>query len=152
MRTGIRFGIDVGKARIGVARSDMHGMLASPVATLDRASDWQQKLVSLIADGAPLEIYVGYPLNLKGEHTASTDDAVSVAREIADMTDVSVRLVDERLTTNAAHQQLHSSGKKQHQTRSVVDQVAAVMLVQHALDYESNTGKVPGTPIADMEE
>lgn len=152
MRTGIRFGIDVGTARVGVAKSDLHGMLASPVETLDRSSDWQQVLKTLITDLAPIEIYVGYPLNLKGAHTQSTTDALAAAREIALLTDVPVRMVDERLTTTTAHQQLRASGKKQHQTRSVVDQVAAVMLVQHALDFESQTGNVPGTPIADIEE
>jgi putative Holliday junction resolvase len=75
---------------------------------------------------------------------------MSVAREVALVTTASVRLVDERLTTVSAHSALRSAGKKQKQTRNVIDQVAAVMILQHALDSERSSGNAPGKDLSEF--
>lgn len=151
MRTGVRIGIDVGTVRIGVARSDRDGFLATPVETIDRTSESAIIRISeLIAEHEAIEVIVGLPLSLNGAHTASTEDAMSVAREVSFATSAPVRLVDERLTTVSAHSALRSAGKKQKQTRNVIDQVAAVMILQHALDSERSSGKAPGKDLSEF--
>ncbi|AWR21401.1 putative Holliday junction resolvase [Aurantimicrobium minutum] len=151
MRSGVRVGIDIGTVRIGVARSDRDGYLATPVETVDRGSENPiGQLVSLIAELEAIEVIVGLPLSLNGSHTASTEDALVMARELAQNSSVPVRLVDERLTTVSAHSALRAAGKKQKQTRSVIDQVAAVMILQHALDSERSSGNLPGKDISEF--
>ena len=151
MRSGVRVGIDIGTVRIGVARSDRDGYLATPVETVDRGSENPiGQLVSLIAELEAIEVIVGLPLSLNGSHTASTEDALVMARELSENTHVPVRLIDERLTTVSAHSALRAAGKKQKQTRSVIDQVAAVMILQHALDSERSSGNLPGKDISEF--
>ena len=151
MRSGVRVGIDIGTVRIGVARSDRDGYLATPVETVDRGSENPiGQLVSLIDELEAIEVIVGMPLSLNGSHTASTEDALVMARELAQNASVPVRLVDERLTTVSAHSALRAAGKKQKQTRSVIDQVAAVMILQHALDSERSSGNLPGKDISEF--
>lgn len=151
MRTGVRVGIDIGTVRIGVARSDRDGYLATPVETVDRASGNPiSQLLSLIDELGAVEIIVGLPLSLNGSHTASTEDALKMALELSKKTNVNVRLVDERLTTVSAHSAMRAVGKNQKQTRSVIDQVAAVMILQHALDSERTSGKLPGKDISEF--
>jgi putative Holliday junction resolvase len=152
VRQGIRLGIDVGKVRVGVAQSDRNGMLATPVATLQRGDDdVVDRISALVREQDAIEIVVGLPLALSGAMTASTRDAVELARELDAVVGVPVVMVDERLSTVSAHSALRSSGKKQKQTRGVIDQVAAVLILQHALDTERGTGKNPGRPVADIQ-
>ncbi|KGA06027.1 MAG: Holliday junction resolvase RuvX [Pontimonas sp.] len=142
MREGIRLGIDVGQARVGVARSDPQATMAVPVATVARATALL-KISGLLEEYQPLEVVVGLPINLQGERTASTEDAEAFAREIAALGPVPVRMVDERLSTVSAISALHSAGRSSRSHRLVVDQVAAVILLQHTLDVERSQG-VPG--------
>lgn len=151
MRSGVRVGIDVGTVRIGIARSDRDGLLATPVETVDRTAENPiVQIVQIVQELDAVEIIVGLPLSLGGGTTASTEDALVVAREVASAIDVPVRLVDERLTTVSAHSALRASGKKQKQTRAVIDQVAAVMILQHALDTERSSGNLPGKDISEF--
>lgn len=151
MRSGVRVGIDVGTVRIGIARSDSDGLLATPVVTIDRTSDKPvDQIVRIVNDLDAFEIVVGLPLSLSGGSTASTQDALLLSREVAQAVNVPVRLIDERLTTVSAHSALRASGKKQKQTRGVIDQVAAVMILQHALDSERSSGNLPGKEISEF--
>jgi putative Holliday junction resolvase len=151
MRTGVRIGIDVGTVRIGVSRSDRDGYLATPVETVDRGSATPvQRLVHIISELDASEIVVGLPLSLSGTHTASTEDALIVARQLSSLTTVPIRLIDERLTTVSAHSAMRSVGKTQKQSRSVIDQVAAVMILQHALDSERSSGNIPGKDLSEF--
>lgn len=151
MRPGVRVGIDVGTVRIGVARSDRDGLLATPVQTIHReTNNFVAELVAIMRELEAVEVIIGLPLSLSGAHTASTEDALAVARDLAHQTDVPCRLVDERLTTVSAHSALRTAGKKQKQTRSVIDQVAAVMILQHALDSERSSGNLPGTELSEF--
>ena len=148
MRSGVRLGIDVGKARIGVARSDAHAMLATPVETVPRdpAGDTDiRRIVEICGELDPIEIVVGLPLALSGGHTASTDDASAFAVSLAKATGIPVRLVDERLSTVSAHSALRTSGRRQKGSRGIVDQVAAVIILQHAIDTERGSALPPGS-------
>jgi len=151
-RRGVRLGIDVGKARVGVARCDPDGMLAVPVETVPRSESSIDRLVELSVEYEPLEFVVGLPVNMRGDDTASTVDAREFAAAVHERTGIPVRLVDERLSTVAAHAALRSSGRTQKNSRSIVDQVAAVVLLQQAIDTEKSTGRAPGSMIPLDEE
>ncbi len=133
---------------MGLAASDPSGFLASPVETLQRRGDELSPVVARIVaeatDRDAIEIAVGLPTSLSGADTPSTTDARMVADAIAAATTIPVRLVDERLSTVSAQSALHRSGRNTRKSRSVVDQVAAVILLQHALDTERSRGTAPG--------
>ena len=149
MRHGVRLGLDPGDARIGVARSDPTGFLATPLETVRRGGGDLKRLRAIVdeiaEDSEVLEVVVGLPRSLKGgEGPAATkvrDFAASLARRVAP---VPVRLVDERLTTVSAEAMLRDRGRKGSNRRAVVDQAAAVFILQHALDTERATGTAPG--------
>ena len=143
----MRLGVDVGTVRVGVARSDLHGMLATPVETVKRGSGDIRRVVALATELEVIEIVVGLPLALSGRETASTEDARSFAHRLAQKGVAPVRLVDERLSTVSANAAIRQSGKSQKQSRSVIDQVAAVIILQHALDHERGGASLPGTLI-----
>jgi putative Holliday junction resolvase len=149
VRSGVRLGIDVGKVRIGVSRSDLHGMLATPVETVQRSKDAadRRRIAEIVTELGVFEIIVGLPLALSGGHTASTADAVGFAEALVAEVGVPVRLVDERLSTVSAHSALRASGKNSKSARPVVDQVAATIILQHALDAERARDRPPGTPV-----
>ncbi|MBC7723173.1 MAG: Holliday junction resolvase RuvX [Burkholderiaceae bacterium] len=148
MRTGVRIGVDVGKARIGVARSDPHGMLALPVATVPRGDGDIAAILGHAAEFEATEIIVGLPLSLGGGDTPSTGDARAFGALIAERAPLTpVRLVDERLSTVSAQNALRATGRTVKNSRQIIDQVAAVIILQHALDYERSSGKAPGTII-----
>ena len=145
MRFGVRLGIDPGDARIGVARSDPSGMLATPVETVPRGTGDLDRLASILEEEDAVEVVVGLPRSLSGgEGPAAVkvrEFAVALARRVAP---VPVRLCDERLTTVTAESMLRERGKKGAKRRAVVDQAAAVVILQNALDTERARGEAPG--------
>lgn len=156
MRHGVRLGIDPGDARIGVARSDPTGFLATPVETVKRGRGDLARIrtiaTQIAEESTLLEVIVGLPRSLKGQENHATvkvrEFAQALARKVAP---VPVRLVDERLTTVSAEAMLRERGRKGQDRRSVVDQAAAVFILQHALDTERASGSVPGEPV-DLDE
>ncbi len=148
MRPGVRLGVDVGTARIGVARSDNHGMLATPIETVARGDGDLSRIAEIVVEIGAAEIVVGLPLALSGRETASTGDAKSFAQQLADLRIAPVRMVDERLSTVSAAGALRESGRNAKASRSVIDQVAAVIILQHALDAERSAETPPGVVVA----
>lgn len=157
---GVRLGVDVGRARVGLAATDPAGILATPVATLKRdmhdLRDIHQILDEVIERNA-VRIYVGDPINLKGKRTASTDDAHNFARHLSRLLTeanlaTEVRMIDERLSTVSASQQLHQAGVSSRNQRSVIDQLAAVAILEHAMMLERNTGANTGTLVRPEQE
>lgn len=143
MRSGVRLGVDVGKARIGLARSDPHGMLAMPVETVRRGDGDVARILDHAAELGAMEIVVGLPLAMSGGETPSTQDARDFAASLASA-GIPVRLVDERLSTVSAQRALHATGRDSRRSRPVIDQVAAVIILQHALDFERSGETPPG--------
>jgi putative Holliday junction resolvase len=133
----------VGKARIVVARSDLHGMLATPVSTVARGDGDIPEILRIAAELEATEIVVGLPLSLSGGSTASTEDAREFAGRLL-AAGIPIRLVDERLSTVSAQQALRANGRTVKNSRSVIDQVAATIILQHALDAERSRGIAPG--------
>ena len=135
MRRGVRIGVDVGKARVGVARSDIDGLMAVPSETLPREGALDA-LVRLTDEMTILEWVVGLPLSLDGGETLSTADARDFTSELVSRTAIPARLVDERLSTVGAQSALHNASHTTKSGRAVIDQVAATILLQSALDAE----------------
>ena len=145
MRPGVRLGIDPGDARIGVARSDPSGFLATPVETVRRGKGDLARLARLAREDEAVEIVVGLPRSLSGgEGPAAVKARAFAARLAVRVAPVPVRLCDERLTTVSAEAMLRDRGRKGQQRRAVVDQAAAVLILQQALDTERSTGLPPG--------
>src|SRR5690625_7621911 len=123
MRRGVRLAIDVGAVRIGVAASDPDGILATPVETVQRdAADVApslSRMAEIIAEREPIVLYVGLPRTLKGPEGAAATAAREFAHALLPRVTVPIQLVDETLTTVAAHQALHRSGRKMKSHRSV---------------------------------
>jgi putative Holliday junction resolvase len=153
MRHGVRLGIDPGDARIGVARSDPSGFLATPVETVRRGRGDLARIAALVVEDEVVEVVVGLPRSLSGgEGPAALKTrafAQTLARRIAP---VPVRLVDERLTTVSAEAMLRDRGRKGSKRRAVVDQAAAVLILQNALDSERTSGAAPGEIVEETDD
>jgi putative Holliday junction resolvase len=145
MRSGVRLGLDPGDARIGVARSDPTGFLATPVETVRRGRGDLGRLRRIVAETEAVEVVVGLPRSLSGREGPSALKVREFAQSLARQIDpVPVRLCDERLTTVSAESMLRERGRKGADRRSVVDMAAAVLILQNALDTERASGSAPG--------
>lgn len=145
MRFGTRLAVDVGSTRIGVARCDPDGLLASPLATIRRGPGDLDGLASLAADEGAIEVIVGLPTGLSGREGAAAAQARAFAEALAArLAPRPVRLVDERFTTVIAHDALRQAGRGSRARRPVVDQAAAALILQGALDTERTTGRPAG--------
>ena len=147
MRPGVRLAVDVGTVRIGVAKSDALGMLASPLETIPRGDGDAARVAAIAAEWDAIEIYVGLPKALSGRTTASTEDAIGFAHALAAIWAGEVRFVDERLTTVTASERLHAAGRNARRQRRVIDQAAATIILESALESERRTGGQPGTRV-----
>ena len=145
VRHGVRLAVDVGSVRVGVARSDPGGILASPLTVLASGPGDLDELASLAVSADAIEVIVGLPTSLSGREGAAAAGARDFAADLAGrVAPVPVRLVDERFTTTEAHYALRRGGRDSRARRRVVDAAAAAVLLQSALDAERATGQPPG--------
>jgi putative Holliday junction resolvase len=153
LRHGVRLGIDPGDARIGVARSDPSGFLATPVETVRRGKGDLARIARILEEEGAVEVVVGLPRSLSGREgpaaAKAREFAARLARRVAP---VPVRLCDERLTTVSAEAMLRDRGRKGTKRRAVVDQAAAVLILQHALDTERTSGVAPGEILEETDD
>jgi putative Holliday junction resolvase len=137
-RIGVWLGVDVGTVRVGVARSDPYGLIASPMLTLarDRKNGTDlDEIVAIVADEDAAGIVVGLPVTLAGREGQSAEMARTYAGDLAArIGPIPVELIDERLSTVTAERTLATRGIRGKARRAVVDQAAAVVLLQHWLD------------------
>lgn len=135
---GVRLGVDVGTVRVGVAISDPHGILAVPVGTFARdvaAGSDLTRLAVLVTEHAVVEVVVGLPRSLSGREGAAVAAARSYGEQLRTrIAPVPVTYVDERLTSVTANRILTERGVRAKKARAVVDQVAAVQILQQHLD------------------
>jgi len=150
---GARLAIDLGAVRVGVAASDPDGILATPVETVPRdlspAAGDVARVAAIVAERNVVVVYLGLPTHLSGAE-GSASAAVRTYGEILArvVAPVPVRLVDERMSTVSAHRSLHAAGRPGRRHREVVDQAAAVVILQAALDGERFSGRRWGVQIA----
>jgi putative holliday junction resolvase len=145
VRRGVRLGVDVGSVRIGVARSDPGGLLASPLETVRRGAGDLAEVAELVTGHAAVEVVVGLAVGLAGREGKAAAQGRAFAEALAArVAPVPVRLVDERFTTVLAHSALQQGGHDSRARRESVDKAAAALLLQGALDAERSTGQPAG--------
>jgi putative Holliday junction resolvase len=148
MRLGVRVGVDVGAVRVGVAASDPSGVLASPVVVLRRRPRLESdldELARIVSERDAIEVVIGLPRSLRNAEGAAAGAARDYARAVAArVAPVSVRLVDERLSTVQAQRAMHAAGRDTRSSRASIDSAAAVVILQSALDIERSAGAPPG--------
>jgi putative Holliday junction resolvase len=134
VQRGRRIAFDVGTARIGVAICDPDGILATPLDKIEREDDDISKSLAYINEYEVVAIYVGLPLNLEGKWTRSTFDALYFAQELEEVTNVRVRMIDERLSTRAAQANLHAAGRSVKTSKGIIDSASAIEILERALE------------------
>lgn len=144
MARGRRVAIDVGTVRVGIAMSDLSGLVASPLATVS-PEDLEDFLKNLANEEEVSVIYVGLPLHLSGSEGASSAMARATALELRESLEIPIRLLDERLTTVIAHDRVNKQGGKID--RSTIDQGAALALLEFALQAEAHSGTFAGADV-----
>ncbi len=153
---GVKLGVDVGQVRVGLAACDRDSLLATPVRTLKRDTRRNHDVRLLVREAIEREavqIIIGLPKNLSGREGSSAEMARSYAELVVgelgrqEARSIPVRLVDERLSTVSAHRSLHAAGLDSREHRKVVDQVAAVEILQHAIDMQRSRGRDVGDPV-----
>ncbi|MBN1173456.1 MAG: Holliday junction resolvase RuvX [Micromonosporaceae bacterium] len=154
---GVRLGVDVGTVRVGVAVSDPDGILATPLMTIARgrakpaeAGSDLDELVRLVREHSVVEVIVGLPVTLAGQDGPAATAARGYAEALAIRIDpVPVRMTDERMTTVVASRRLAERGVRGRRQRAVVDQAAAVEILQCWLESRSIRGRRGGGERAD---
>src|SRR5262245_1742029 len=136
MDRGVRLGVDFGSVRIGVAASDPEGIMAFPVETVVRGEGDVARVATIALEREAIAIFVGLPKTLKGESGTSAAMAEQFARGLAELTTADVRLIDERFSTTTASRALTGAGKSVKKQRQVIDQAAAVVILESALDVD----------------
>ena len=145
MLMGRRLAFDYGDVRIGVAISDLGGILASPLTTLLAKSDsLEAQLHELILEYNPIYIVVGNPRHLSGKESTKGEVVKNFLNYLTTLTDVPLFSVDERLSTVSALKTLQASGINAKAAKSKVDEMAAVAILEQALDQERLTGRING--------
>lgn len=150
LRPGVRLGVDWGDARVGVAACDRAATLAYPIRTVQVRGDEDAAMTVVLAlveeYGPVLEVVLGLPRTLKGKEGPAAQKMrrrASVLRRRL-TPDIGLRLVDERMTTAGATRSLQAAGRNARQQRSVIDQAAAVAILEYALSVERSTGSPAG--------
>lgn len=145
---GVRLGIDPGDARIGVASCDPSGILATPVETVPRGDGDLDRIAAVVEELAAVLLYVGLPRSLSGGEGPAAGKVRAFAQDLATrVAPRPVHLVDERMSTITAEAVLRERGKKGKKRRAVVDQAAAVVILQGALDAERAQGRPVGEQV-----
>lgn len=144
-RRGRRLGVDVGDVRIGVAISDPDGILATPVETVSAGSAAIGRLAQIVRENEVFECIVGLPMGLSGREGPAAVKVRAFCAELQAAIDpVPIRLFDERMSTITADTMLRESGRSGRGKRSIIDQAAATVILQTALDSERTRGSAPG--------
>jgi putative Holliday junction resolvase len=132
-------GIDHGAARIGLAVSDELGMLAHPLETihLKEHPDPLARIATICERDRIACIILGLPRTMKGEYGPAADKIRAFAEKLRARVPCEVTLWDERLTSVAAQRLLHEAGRNVKNSREIIDQVAAQMILQSWLDSQA---------------
>lgn len=141
MKTGRRIAFDYGQVRIGVAASDVSGLIASPIATLlATGENLQEEIKALILEYEPIYLVVGEPKHLSG----ASNPSLVAAREFGDLlqtlTEIPVHFVDERMSTLSAARTLRGAGHNAKSSKEKIDAMAAVAILESALERERIAG------------
>lgn len=142
-------GIDLGQARIGVAVSDELGMLAHPVETIPAGKDAAERIAAIVREKNAERVVIGLPRHMNGTTGIGATEALAFAEKLRARLPCEVVTWDERMTTMAANRALRESGRKTRNSRGVIDQVAAQMILQSYLDRLQAAGASGTEPAPD---
>lgn len=141
MKSGRRIAFDYGQTRIGVAASDISGLIASPVTTLLAAEPGlTAQILDLLIEYEPIYLVVGEPKHLSGSSNSSLEAAHEFANLLRTLTDIPIYFVDERMSTISAARNLRDSGHNAKTSKSKIDAMAAVLILESALNRERIAG------------
>lgn len=141
MKTGRRIAFDYGQVRIGVAASDISGLIASPIATLIATDEnLEDQLRSLILEYEPIYLVVGEPKHLSGASNPSLLAAREFAELLRSISDIPIHFIDERLSTVSAARSLRNSGYSAKESKSRIDAMSAAAILESALERERIAG------------
>ena len=140
-------GIDLGQARIGVAVSDELGLLAHPLETIPTTDRAAARIAEIVREKDATRVVIGLPRHMNGSVGAGAAEALAFAEKLRNAVSCEVVTWDERMTTMAANRALRESGRKTRNTRGIVDQVAAQMILQSYLDAASASGSHGSQPV-----
>ena len=138
LRRGRRIGIDFGDVRVGVAITDLDAILSSPLLTLKNDEDLFNRISQLIEEHDPIYIAIGVPLHLSGDGSSKSKKVQEFAKELMALIKIDIFLIDERLTTKSAQDQLRDVGIGRRDSKAIIDQVAAVNILNQALSLEAS--------------
>lgn len=145
MRRGRRIGVDLGDVRIGVATCDPDGILATPYETVPAGKGALARLAAIVAEIGAIECVVGMPVGLSGREGPAAVKVRTVCDDLSPLiAPVPIRLIDERMSTMTADGLLRQQGRSGVDRRRVIDQAAATVILQTALDAERTRGSAPG--------
>ena len=139
MQRGRRIAFDYGDVRIGVAASDPDSILSSPLTTL-KTSDKNllNQIAEIIKELEPVQIFVGNPALLSGKDGAASEKAVLFAKQLREITDVEILMVDERMSTISATRNLRESGKNAKDAKESIDMAAAVGILEFGISLQKS--------------
>ncbi len=132
-------GIDFGTKRLGVAISDETGTIAGKYGTIDSKGlkNDLERLKSIIEKEGIQKVVVGYPRNMDGSSGATAQKVEAFVSGLESLVDIPVETWDERLSSISAEKLLIKGDVRRKKRRKVIDQVAAVIILQNYLDYQS---------------
>jgi putative Holliday junction resolvase len=136
MTFGRRLGIDFGLARVGVAICDSEGLIATPLTTLKNDKKIFSELAEIIQSQNIVGIFVGKPKQLSGVEGATVELVAAFSERLMESFGLPITYVDERLTSNAAEKLLKSAGKNSKESRGLIDQLAAVAILELGIQIE----------------
>ena len=139
MLRGRRIAFDHGDVRVGVAVSDLDSILASPLTTLKRSDKTlKRKISEILLEIEPVKIYVGRPSLLNGRDGLASSKSQEFVALLEQLTDVSIELIDERLTTISAAKNLRQAGRNAKESKNLIDMAAAVSILDFAIEMEKH--------------
>lgn len=145
MRRGRRVAVDVGDVRIGVAACDRDAILASPLETVAAGKTAVPRLAAIVEEVEAIECIVGLPIGLSGREGPAAAKIRAFCEDLSRAIDpVVIRLVDERMSTMSADALLRQQGLSGVERRKVIDQAAAAVILETALEAERMRGSAPG--------
>ena len=136
MSFGRRLGIDYGQARVGIAICDADGMVATPLVTLKNDKSLFAKLSEVIDEHNIVGVYLGKPKHLSGVEGATVELVSGFAQRFVESFEIPITYVDERLTSGGAEKLLKAAGKNSKESRGLIDQLAAVAILEIGMQFE----------------
>jgi len=136
MAFGRRLGVDYGQARVGIAICDVDGLVATPLITLKNDKTLLSQLASIVEEHQIVGIYLGKPKHLSGVEGATAELVTLFAQRFAESFEIPITYVDERLTSGAAEKLLKAAGKNSKESKGLIDQLAAVAILELGIQIE----------------